>query len=95
MSLSASLLQKITCTYIIYVKLHYTENNFVNLKSGVNFEVALTQNYTTEVTYNWTCLYAKIWLWQFTVSFCSFNPMASVLAGEDTAHLLAKSFDVM
>jgi hypothetical protein len=30
----------------------YTENNFINLKIGVNFQVPLKQSYATEVTYN-------------------------------------------
>ena len=58
----------------------------------VNFEVALKQNYATEVTYSETCLCAKIWLCHFTFSF---NPMASALGGEDSWRLLVTSFDVM
>jgi len=34
----------------MYAKLHEIENYCVNLKNDVNFEVAVKQNYATEVT---------------------------------------------
>jgi hypothetical protein len=75
--------------------LHLSGNYCTDLKSGVNFQLALKPNYATEVTYNETCLSAKIWLCQLTLGFCSFNPVASALGWEDTWRLLATTFDVM
>jgi len=66
-----------------------------SFKCGVNFEVALKQNCATEVTYSETCLCAKIWLCHFTLSFCSFNPVASALGEEDSWSGLVTFVDVM
>ena len=55
----------------------------------------LKKNYATEFTYNKTFLYANIWLCQFALSLCSFNPAACVLGEGDTFCLLATSFDVI
>ena len=59
------------------------------------FEVALKQNYATEVTYSETCLRAKIWVCHFTFSFCSFNPVASALGREDSWHGVVTAVGVM
>jgi hypothetical protein len=36
----------------MYAKLHLTEKYCVNLKTGVNFKVALKENYAMEITHN-------------------------------------------
>jgi hypothetical protein len=55
----------------------------------------LKQNYKTEVTYNETPLYGRVWLCHFNLIFSSFNPVESALGVEDTWRILATSFDVM
>jgi len=63
------------------------------LKTGVNFQVSLKQNYATEVTIRPACVQKYDFAsspWAFAVS----TAWQVGWAGRDTSRILAKSFDV-
>jgi hypothetical protein len=71
------------------VKLHFTKNYCVNLKSVVNFQVFLKQNYATEVTMRSAC--------KQKYGFASSPSAFAVLTALDVEDVwrLSTSFDVI
>jgi hypothetical protein len=59
-----------------------------------DFQVTLKQSYATEVTYNCTCLYAKIRLCQFP-QLLQFKPCGKCVGHGGHLPFLVTSFDIM